>query len=50
MLRELSGKNIVNWEAITFKKNPNGTKQIVVNGKPSGAWIDTKGMIGSHSK
>lgn len=50
MLRELSGKNIINGEAISFKKNPNGTKQIVVNGKPSGAWIDTKGMIWSHSK
>ncbi len=50
MLKELSGRNIVGWDRITFKKNTSGTKQIVVNGKSSSAWIDAKGMIGSHSE
>jgi len=47
MLQKLSGKPISNFESITFRKRTTGGDYIDVNGKPSDAWIDENGMIGS---
>ena len=47
MLSEISGSAWVSGEVIEFSKNNNGTDQIVVNGKSTGAWIDRNGKIGS---
>jgi hypothetical protein len=49
MLQEVSGSSWVNGEHISFSKNNNGTEQIVVNGKSTGAWIDHNGKIGSSA-
>ena len=47
VLEKLSGTDIVNGEVFSFRKrNPDG-RYIDVNGKPSGAWLDKQGMIGS---
>ena len=48
-LAVLSGSDAVGGEMYTFRDHRNGTKQILVNGKYSGAWIDHEGHIGSHS-
>lgn len=49
MLQEISGSEWVSWESIDFVKNNNGTEQIIVNGKSTGAWIDKNWKIGSTS-
>lgn len=49
-LEKLSGSSEVKGEIYTFKQNSNGTLQIVVNGQPSGAWIDKDGDIGSYKE
>jgi len=46
-LARISGTECTGMETITFKRNSNGTKQIIVDGKPRGCWIDRNGMIGS---
>lgn len=49
-LYRLSGHWLVDGEHYTLKENrSNGTKTIIVNGKPSGSWIDRDGRIGSLS-
>ena len=45
----LSGTRGVNGEVFSFRDNFNGTKQILVNNKITGAWIDEQGFIGSYS-
>jgi len=47
MLQRLSGKPIANFESITFRNRSTGGEYIDVNGKPSDAWIDEHGLIGS---
>lgn len=49
MLSEISGSSWVSGETIEFSKNHNGTEQIVVNGKSTGAWIDKNWKIGSSA-
>ncbi len=46
-LLRLSGMPEVKGENFTFFLNNNGTKQIVVNNRPTSCWIDRKGFIGS---
>lgn len=41
VLEKLSGTQWVNGEKYAFRPNPNGTVQILINGKPSGQWIDS---------
>jgi len=50
LLSKISGHKIVNGETYSFSKNYNTGKYFIhVDGKRiSGAWIDEKGMIGSH--
>ncbi len=45
----LSGRKCVREEIFDFRENDNGTKQILVNGKATGSWIDENGRIGSYS-
>lgn len=49
MLLEISGSSWVNGEVIDFVKNSNGTEQIIINGKSTGAWLDYNGKIGSYA-
>jgi hypothetical protein len=44
-LSRLSGTSYVNQECFEIKNNYNDTKQIWVNGKSTGNWIDTEGKI-----
>lgn len=48
VLKRLSGSISVNKEKFSFKPNSTGY-QILVNGKSTGNWIDTKGKIGGGS-
>jgi len=50
MLTRLSWSWLISSEKIDFRKNTNGTKQIRVNDKSSGCWIDNNGLIGSPDK
>lgn len=45
MLLEISGSSWVNGEVIDFVRNHNGTEQIIINGRSTGAWIDHNGKI-----
>lgn len=45
-LERLSGSDVVDGESITFKEQ-SGVTRIIINGKPSNAWIDRDGRIGS---
>lgn len=45
--QRLSGTPEVLGEIYSFRKNSNGTEQVMVNGKPSSCWIDKNGRIGS---
>lgn len=49
-LEMLSGTSHVAGEVFDFKEHRNGTRQIVVNGKPTSSWIDRDGMIGSYQR
>ena len=49
MLEKLSGTNWMWHDTLNFTRNTNGTDQICVNWKPTGAWIDSNGLIGSKS-
>lgn len=49
-LKILSGTEYVKGDIYLFKKNANGTHQIIVNDKSTGCWIDEKNMIGSYDK
>lgn len=49
MLEKLSGTEWMSYDTLSFTKNTNGTDQICVNWKPTGAWIDSNGLIGSKS-
>ena len=46
-LTQLSGSPYVNNETYSFKRNPSGTFNILVNGNSSSCWIDQHGRIGS---
>lgn len=48
-LLALSGHACVGGEIYTFRENGNNTRQILVDGKTTGAWIDEEGKIGSYS-
>ena len=48
LLRQISWTKLVNWENIEFIQNSNWTKQIEVNGKSTGSWIDKNWKIGSY--
>ena len=48
-LKVLSGTEAVNFEVFSFKPQGKLTR-IVVNGKPSNAWIDEHGKIGSTDR
>lgn len=50
MLEMLSGDSMVNSEVFTFRNRTGGGEFIDVDGKPSDAWIDIKGMIGSGKR
>lgn len=45
MLEVLSGTKFVNWEVITFKRNSDSQKQIIVNWKTTWCRIDRSGKI-----
>lgn len=45
MLEILSWSKHVNWDVITFKRNSDSQKQIHVNWKSTGCWIDSVGKI-----
>ena len=47
VLERLSGQKIVNGETFSFRKRSAGSEYIDVNGKPSDAWLDIEGKIGS---
>jgi hypothetical protein len=47
-LLKLSGHSSVKGEKYSFRENFDGSYQIIVNGKSSGAWIDREGYIGSY--
>lgn len=49
MLLEISGSSWVNGEVIDFVRNHNGTEQIIINGRSTGAWIDHNGKIWSYA-
>lgn len=49
LLEKLSGTSYVNGEVYDFRKNGNGTQQIIVDGKPTSCWIDSENKIGSYS-
>jgi len=49
-LKVLSGKPEVRNEVFSFKRNTNGTEQIIVNGESTSCWIDQEGYIGSRDK
>lgn len=49
-LEILSGKDEVKNERFSFKRNSNGTYQILVNGKNTSSWIDLNGNIGSYDR
>lgn len=48
-LRRLSGSPYVNYETYDFKPQA-GLMRIIINGKPSNAWVDKKGTIGSTQR
>jgi hypothetical protein len=47
-LEKLSGTTAVKKENYSFRDNFDGTYQIMVDGKTTGAWIDSEGYIGSY--
>jgi RepB DNA-primase from phage plasmid len=49
-LRRLSGHSAVRGEKYTFKLNRTGTRNVIVDGKGSSAWVDANGRIGSLSR
>jgi hypothetical protein len=49
-LLRLSGTDAVNGERFEFRKNGAGTKQIIINGKSTGCWIDSSRRIGSADR
>lgn len=49
-LARLSGHPACGGEQFTFRRNANGGKNILVDGKGSSAWIDKNGKIGSLSE
>lgn len=49
-LERISGHEFVNREVFTLRNNPNGTKNILVDGKSTSCWIDKNGRIGSSDK
>ncbi len=49
-LDRLSGHPAVRGERYTFKENRSGTRNIFADDKPTSAWVDTDGRIGSLSK
>lgn len=49
VLERLSGLDIVDNECYTFKRNSNGTTQIIINSKPSKHYITTDNRIGGNS-
>lgn len=48
-LAKISGIPELKGEVFTFHENHDGTHQVVVNEKSTGAWIDHHGYIGSHT-
>ena len=46
-LARFSGTKYVNKEVFSLRANSNGTRQIIVNGKATGSWIDEAGLIGN---
>jgi hypothetical protein len=48
-LKHLSGSTHVNGETYTFK-NQSGITRIIVDNKPSAAWVDKEGRIGSSKR
>lgn len=49
-LDRLSGHPAVRGERYTFHDNRSGTRNIFADGKPTSAWVDKDGRIGSLSK
>lgn len=50
MLSEISGSSMVRWEVFDFKKNSDGSYQIVVNWETHWSWIDKIGKIWSYTR
>lgn len=48
-LEKLSGSKAVKGEVYSFRENFNGTVQILVDDKTTGAWLDEEGFIGSYA-
>lgn len=49
-LLRISGADFVGYEAFTFSRSNRGKKQIIVNGKGTGCWLDKEKRIGSTKK
>jgi hypothetical protein len=49
-LARLSGHHAVGGQRFTFRRNGNGSSNILVDGRGSSAWVDKSGRIGSLSK
>lgn len=50
MLSQISWTSMVSYETIEFKRNSNGTEQIIVNWKSTGCWLDKNWKIWSTDK